>query len=421
MGRGSPKRPTSGCDFAPACAAALLLNGDLRWNTAGCFQRDAGTIAFWLRPTWPGNDKLTRTLFSLYGNRELRQPWLFNRYSITAGRGQLTFWIAGAREGQRLTLRSPIAAWQPGAWRHVAVCWSGVNSGRPDACASLYLDGVRVDRASGLRLDVGPVAGTFDIGRDSDRSPQHADADYDEFYIYGRAFPGPNCAARSSGPAAAMRRPRSRCPPGGPAATGGTTPGRSAPRHGRTPRIDRRPHRVSVAVGLAVRRSGTRRFSGPSIPRVCGSCLATRRAAAAGPAAQPLAAVIEPDAAAWQMPGMAKPREPMAFELYFDVAELDLAAPLWVRVRRRGWAKPDAARFVAPDYARDVYGKAWDFNRDGDFEGIDGWGNRPEFIRNRLVKNGGDELRRQRRPLFHLGRHVVEPSQNEPPGGDRSG
>ena len=84
---------------------------------------------------------------------------------------------------------------------------------------------------------------------------------------------------------------------------------------------------------------------------------------------------------------MAAPREPMAFELFFDVAELDLATPLWVAVRRRvGEARRGPIR--GPDYARDVYGKAWDFNRDGDFEGIDGWGNRPEFIRNRLVKDG---------------------------------
>ena len=66
-GAGVPKAADERMQFRPGLRGGALLNGDLRWNTAGCFQRDAGTIAFWLRPTWPGNDKLTRTLFSLYG------------------------------------------------------------------------------------------------------------------------------------------------------------------------------------------------------------------------------------------------------------------------------------------------------------------------------------------------------------------
>ena len=367
--------------------SAVFLAGDLRWCTPGCFNRASGTIAFWLRPDWSGTDK-ARTLFSLYGGRELRQPWLCNRYSITAGRGQLTFWIAGARADQRLTLHGPIAAWQPGTWRHVAVCWSGVNSGRPDACGRLYLDGQCVDRKSGMRIDVGPVADTLDIGRDSDQSPQHADADYDEFYIYGRALSAADVRravelARQAD--ATIPRP---VPAGRPRDDWWNDAWPLRSRVTVVPRDStdaRTVYRLPLDLQSDIAALGVLGPVDPASLRIVPCDPQTGRCR---PTAQPLAAMIESDAVSWQLPGVAKPRQPLLFEVYFDVAELDTAAPLWVNVRRRAWTKPESARFVAPDYARDTYGKPWDFNRDGDFEGIDGWGNRPEYIRNRQVKNG---------------------------------
>ncbi len=47
---------------------------------------------------------------------------------------------------------------------------------------------------------------------------------------------------------------------------------------------------------------------------------------------------------------------------------------------------PQAAQ--PPDYATDAYGRGWDFDRDGDFEEIDNFGDKPEYIRSRRVEEG---------------------------------
>ncbi len=43
---------------------------------------------------------------------------------------------------------------------------------------------------------------------------------------------------------------------------------------------------------------------------------------------------------------------------------------------------------TVPDYATDAHGQGWDFNREGDFEEIDTFGDKPEYIRSRKVEEG---------------------------------
>jgi hypothetical protein len=100
-----------------------------------------------------------------------------------------------------------------------------------------------------------------------------------------------------------------------------------------------------------------------------------------------LATVVQPDAILWQPPPGGTSETPV--EVCFNVREYDTSIPLFARPRLppQGRSAPPAS-WTVPDYARDTYGKAWDFDKDDDFEGIDVFGNRPECLRNRQVKNG---------------------------------
>ncbi|MCY2995606.1 MAG: hypothetical protein NTY19_48320 [Planctomycetota bacterium] len=53
-----------------------------------------------------------RSLFCLYGSPRLKEPWLRNRWSLTAGAGELRYWICGAQPEQQFSLSAPIRAWQ---------------------------------------------------------------------------------------------------------------------------------------------------------------------------------------------------------------------------------------------------------------------------------------------------------------------
>lgn len=62
---------------------------------------------------------------------------------------------------------------------------------------------------------------------------------------------------------------------------------------------------------------------------------------------------------------------------------------------------PATSNLRIPDYATDVQGRAWDFD-DGKTAAIDGWGNKPEFIR-RKVENGILKLDVTEDPYFIWG------------------
>ncbi len=123
---------------------------------------------------------------------------------------------------------------------------------------------------------------------------------------------------------------------------------------------------------------------------------------ACGPDAKPLRIALEPDALVWEMPGDSPPGTSLSFHVYFDVAELDTSIPPFIRRNARTWERVPASTLASPDYARDTYGKAWDFDH-GDFEGIDSWGNRPEYVRNRQVKNGVLSMDVKEDPYFIWG------------------
>jgi len=356
------------------------LNADCRYNTAGNFNAAAGTVAVWLRPNWKGNDGPGHYLFCLYGSNQVKDSWMHNRWSVLAAGGKLNFGVYPAGAGMQTAVEAPVGDWQPGQWHHVAVTWENLNSGKADAQLCLYVDGKLAAQKGGLQIDVGPVSDTLDVGRDSDGSPDYGDADFDEFYLYGRALSADEIAKAVALVTQPEPAPRSvvagkwrsdwwedawhfRCR----ANVDSTTPGIGV----RLP-LDFQTDLSALGVAGAL---------DPASLRVV-PCEAKTGQCAKD--AKPLAVEAGDGELLWRLPE----RGGQQVQVYFDVIALDAALPLFVRAAGRSWPEPRAveARRV-PDYATDTYGDAWDFN-EGDFEGIDQWGNHDWCLKNKQVKDG---------------------------------
>jgi hypothetical protein len=390
---GGPSHPSAadaGLAFRPGMRGQCVrLTADCRFPSSGNFNPKAGTIAFWVRPAWSGNDKTGHYFFSIYGSRQLKEPWLRNRWSLTAGQGQFQCWISASEPGQDVRLNAPIAAWQPNQWHHVAVTWANLSSGRADGELCLYIDGQCVGQRTGFRLDQGPIHDQIDIGRDSDGSPDYADAELDEFYLYAQALPAAaikravSLAQKSAESIAAQ-------PSASPseASVSGwwnaawpfrcqatVNPPRSKPSGGKL--AVRLPWNVQDDLNAL----GVFGAIDPASIRVVPG------AGQGGQADKPLAVSVEPDALVWQMPAGPASRWPQTVEVYFDIIRYDMSVPLFLQPQRWASASGPAAAVSLPDYATETYQDAWDFD-EGDFEGLDGWGNGPDCLRNRQVKSG---------------------------------
>jgi len=87
----------------------------------GNFHPPEGTIEFWIKPHWPGNDLARHSFFSCRLSE--RQYLNIN----TLGKGRLGIAIA-AGEGSDWAWRRvdmDIAGWKPESWHHVAFAWGG--------------------------------------------------------------------------------------------------------------------------------------------------------------------------------------------------------------------------------------------------------------------------------------------------------
>jgi len=364
------------------------VDEDYRYSTPGHFDVRQGTVAFWLRPSWRGTDETGRCLFCLYGGREVKEPWLRNRWSLVAGSGRLRYWICGAEAGQTVRLETPIEAWKPGEWHHVAATWANLNSRRADAELCLYVDGRLAEQRAGIQVDVGPVAETFDVGRDSDASPDYAEADFDEFYIYGRPLSGAEIRRAvelvDRGPAAIVDpAPRGRWRSdwwndGWPFRCRVSFSPRQPVGPRATVRLPLDLQSDLNALGLAARVDSASVRVVECDPS-SGACRKDMK---------PFSAAVEPDAVSWPAPQDVAPGQVYTAHVYFDVIEYDTSIPLFLRRRSRSWSQPDSGRpQPCSDFATDAYDDAWDFD-EGDLEGIDQWGNNPSCVRNRQVEDG---------------------------------
>ncbi len=376
---------------------ALVVQDDCRYAVPGNFRVQEGTVAVWLRPHWEASSPAPHYLFCLYGKRDLPRSWAVNRWNIAFAGGQCVFTIYSQTEGATFSVSAPIANWKPREWHHVAATWRNVNSGKPDAEMTLFLDGAPAGSLTARQIDVGPVDDVMALGRDQDASPDYADADCDDFFVYGIALSAQTIAegvriVKGDEP---YERPLSADPHNLPPAP--------------TQRAEASTRRVEGWWNTAWPFRAEVVCEGPASPgNVYWQCplslgadlaglgcaaaldkdslrvVASTRRVVAHEGQNPLPARFEDGLAEWQAPGATR-----KFHIYFQAARYLLDKPLVTHRLSPGRLAPPPPPPPPPppDYATTAFGKPWDFD-DGSFCGIDQWGNKPEFVRNKKVANG---------------------------------
>lgn len=380
---------------------AVVLNADCRLPTPGNFRPEAGTVAAWLRPHWEGSSPGPHYFFCLYGRDDLPRPWAVNRWTVSFGGGRCEFAIFTATEGETVSVAADITGWQAEEWHHVAVTWSRVNSGAADADLRLYLDGTLSASSTGKTITVGPTADVMAIGRDQDASPDYGEADCDDLFIYGRALGAAEIAA---GVAATRDLPYQ--------LTVSPPPAREV--EGWWNAVF--PYRVAATmpetaqtrtdVGLQCVLQTAPQLSALGQPGALDE--GSVRVVEVIPASDrdrltfaPLPSRVEDGVVEWQAPGETPAGASRRFELYFQTRRYTYPQPLVAQLV--GTALPAAPTCPPlPDYATQTFGRGWNFD-DGTFSGIDQWGNKPEFVRNRQVVDGVLSLDVAQDPWFVWG------------------
>ncbi len=137
----------------------------LTYPTSGNVITSQGTIEFWVRPSWDGDDHQDYAFFETSGG------WL-NRIRVAKdGANNLRFL---AWDGDHeYSLAYSVAAWQSGDWHHVAAVWSGDQMW-------LLVDGQVVDERASLAPNT--LGGNLYLGSSKGAS-QQANATIDELRI----------------------------------------------------------------------------------------------------------------------------------------------------------------------------------------------------------------------------------------------
>ena len=172
---GEAPTQSSGLSFAPSVAGNGLrvTNGSqLHYAAAGNINATNGTLEFWIKPDWNGNDGQGRVglrwgdgggmLFFKDGGDYWRS--IANRYGASGGKPEV---------GVSLNVSSE---WHSNQWHHAAFTWSHQS-------LKLYVDG-QLRNTAAINGLPGVNASTFQIGADSTTS--YLDAVLDELRISDR-------------------------------------------------------------------------------------------------------------------------------------------------------------------------------------------------------------------------------------------
>ena len=375
----------------------LHIASDLRLPTAGNFRVVEGTVAFWMRASWQNPDT-GHTLFCLYGGEP--PEWGQNRWSIWANGSRISASLY-PRSGQSNVAIQAETSLCDGQWHHIAWTWRGVNSGHTDAEVILYLDGEPVAQREGMRVDAGAIGTYMHIGRDSDGSPDYADADYDEFYLYPVALSA-DVIRR-----AVQNRGRTAIATEGAAGRRPVHP--SWPDADRSCRIEidvdlpaGPPGPVTARIPLGIGKDLTQ-LGLSEIPN-CESLLVRD---ADTQSVIPHAVDGHDLLLNLSFDGTASTRRCMA---YFGLTRYDFSEPLAARRRAAPAGSGNGKAFEFADYAQVRYGDAWDFE-EGDEEGIERWGNKPSFVQNRRVEDGVLKMTVSEDPWFAWGNPWPNPAE----------
>jgi hypothetical protein len=142
--------------------AILINNTDvLDYGTPGNFTPPAGTIEFWIKPQWNGNNGTTYTFFSVGTQRYLPNNLLIEK----DGANNLRF-IMGVDDSEAYQAYN-LAHWVANQWHHIAVTWNIPGE------MKTYIDGMeRISHTASNQdlistvpptLSVGSIANSFQV------------------------------------------------------------------------------------------------------------------------------------------------------------------------------------------------------------------------------------------------------------------
>ena len=165
--QGEPSPPNGTTFVAGRYGQGVLVDGydTLTYTATGNIDSSQGSVEFWLRPNWDGDDGGNYTLFwwgegsvFLHLRKDGISNLVFDRFY----------------EGGSCGAPINVADWQAGEWHHIAFTWAGADM-------VLYIDGHSVAQAvcGGV---ANPLSGIFYIGS-AIVGDQSVDAIIDEFRI----------------------------------------------------------------------------------------------------------------------------------------------------------------------------------------------------------------------------------------------
>lgn len=362
---------------------AIRLVADCRFGMGEDFPVAEGTFAAWVQLDAAAEPEAPRYLLCLYGDPQLESSWARNRWTLMTHQSRLSFQLFGETPGQSVTAAAAAPNLSQGGWHHVAITWAGVNSAGQEAGIRLYLDGAQVAAASAPQFRVGRTSRQFDLGRDSDNSPDYGWLRMDDAFLYARALTPAEIASgvAASGPGRARSAPHKAS---GAAANG---PGWDAPGlpfrlslHGAAPKQARRDWSLYATPALTESLRALGRVGAPDLGR------ARLFAAPSAGDGREIDFQLDGGMISWPVPGAWAAGESRSYRLYFDTQSYTYLAPLAAAPPAEA---PGADQRVVhlPDYAQQTYGDAWDFD-EGDLEELDGFGNHREMIRDVRVADG---------------------------------
>ncbi len=149
-------------------------------NFAPNIRPEAGTLAFWVRPDWDGDEPVER-----YRHFFSVRSGLFYLYWH---RGGLVFSSTMRKMARHLYAPSTdVRHWRKGEWHHIAASWQVTDQKERKGFKRLYIDGQKVAEVSDVFLDF-ELTGALIVGGIDGELQRIADAAIDEFVIWERVL-----------------------------------------------------------------------------------------------------------------------------------------------------------------------------------------------------------------------------------------
>jgi hypothetical protein len=149
-------------------------------NFAPNIRPEAGTLAFWVRPDWDGDEPVER-----YRHFLSIRSGLFYLYWY---RGGLVFSSTMRKMARHLYAPSTIIKhWRKGEWHHIAISWQVTDPKERKGFKRLYVDGQKVAEVSDVLLDF-ELTGALIVGGIDGELQRIADSSIDELAVWERTL-----------------------------------------------------------------------------------------------------------------------------------------------------------------------------------------------------------------------------------------